>query len=227
MPPAVDSLERDADNDPEALIARELSLVSRPCLTMSFQAEGVALAHMVRKHAPNIPVLFIDTMHHFRETLAYGQWLAREWRLNLITLRTDSPSPGLWQASFDSCCHRHKVTPLFTALAAYDAWFAALRREQSVSRANLQTIETFQLPNGPALRKISPLAHWTTADVDEYLNAHAIPRLPLYDLGYTSIGCAPCTRPPVDPDAPRSGRWDGQKLECGIHIGAPEEGVAT
>jgi phosphoadenosine phosphosulfate reductase len=208
-------------SDPDALITQQLSLAARPCLTMSFQAECVALLHMVRKHAPDIPVLFLDTWHHFKETIAYGQRLATDWGLNLVTLRAASPSLGLWQSSFDACCHTHKVTPLFSALAAYDTWFVALRREQSASRASLEAVEIFQLPDGPALRKISPLAHWTTAEVDAYLNAHRIPRLPLYDLGYTSIGCAPCTRLSVDSHAPRSGRWNGLKLECGIHVGAP------
>ena len=67
-------------------------------------------------------------------------------------------------------------------------------------------------------RKVSPLAAWTTKDVWQYAKAHDIPLLPLYELGYTSIGCEPCTSLPLDPNNPRSGRWQGQKLECGIHI---------
>jgi phosphoadenosine phosphosulfate reductase len=70
------------------------------------------------------------------------------------------------------------------------------------------------------LRKISPLARWTTREVWEYAKRHDIPLLPLYDEGYTSIGCEPCTSLPSDPSNQRSGRWGGQKLECGIHIQA-------
>lgn len=205
---------------PEALIAGQLARALRPCLTMSFQSECVALAHMLKQQAPRIPVLFLDTWHHFPETLAFGRQLAADWNLNLITLRAADPSPGLWQASTDECCRRHKVTPLFSALEGYDTWFAALRREQSQSRAQLEAVESFQLPSGSVLQKVSPLASWTTRDVDEYLAGHHIPRLPLYDLGYTSIGCAPCTTPPIDPGDPRSGRWNGQKRECGIHVRA-------
>ena len=93
---------------------------------------------------------------------------------------------------------------------------------QSPSRANLQEVEEFRLPSGATLKKISPLARWTIGEVWEYAKANAIPLLPLYELGYTSIGCEPCTSLPLDPSNPRSGRWQGQKLECGIHIEAKD-----
>ena len=80
--------------------------------------------------------------------------------------------------------------------------------------------------SAPEIRKISPLARWSAADVADYTRRHAIPLLPLYELGYTSIGCEPCTSLPLDPNNPRSGRWQGQKLECGIHIQAGQAGAA-
>jgi phosphoadenosine phosphosulfate reductase len=140
--------------------------------------------------------------------------------MNLVNLRAAAPSPGLWQESTEKCCALHKVGPLFSALEAYDVWFTALRREQSPSRANLQEIEPFRLPSGKTILRVSPLAAWTARDVWGYAKEHEIPLLPLYAMGYTSIGCEPCTTPPLDPDNPRSGRWQGQKLECGIHIQA-------
>ena len=79
--------------------------------------------------------------------------------------------------------------------------------QQSPSRANLQEIEPFALPTGKVLRKISPLAQWTTKEVWDYAREHDIPLLPLYDRGYTSIGCEPCTTLPIDPGNERSGRW--------------------
>src|SRR5205814_5362968 len=151
---------------------------------------------------------------------AYRDEIARAWNLNLINLRAGEPSPGLWQTSTDACCARHKVGPLFSALEQYDVWFTGLRRQQSPSRANLAEVEPFRLPSGRAIRKVSALAAWTTKDVWQYAKAHEIPLLPLYEVGYTSIGCEPCTTVPLDPDNPRSGRWQGQKLECGIHIQA-------
>jgi phosphoadenosine phosphosulfate reductase len=199
-------------------IASHLAAAARPCVTTSFQADGVVLLHMIRKVAPEIPVLFLDTMHHFPETLAYRDELAERWGLNLVVLRAARPRPGLWQESTEACCARHKVEPLFAALEGYDTWFTSLRRQQSPTRATLAEVDTFSLPTGTVLRKVHPLARWSTKEVWAYAKAHDIPLLPLYEQGYTSIGCEPCTSLPLDPANPRSGRWQGQKLECGIHL---------
>ncbi len=201
-----------------ALVAAELDRAAAPCVTASFQAECVVLVHMLRAVRPRIPVLFLDTVHHFDETLRYRDEIADRWALNLVTLRAADPAPGLWRENTQACCARHKVEPLFAALAGYDAWFTGLRRDQSPSRAALAEVEPFTLAGGATLRKISPLARWTTADVWRYAKQHEIPLLPLYNAGYTSIGCAPCTTLPLQPGDERSGRWGGQKLECGIHI---------
>lgn len=200
------------------LIVRELAGARAPCVTSSFQAECVVLVHMIREHRPDIPVLFLDTVHHFPETYSYRDEIARRWNLNLVNLRAEEPSPGLWQRSTQECCARHKVGPLFAALESYDVWFTALRREQSPTRASLEQVEPFTLSTGKLLRKVSPLAAWTNRDVWAYAKAHGIPLLPLYDEGYTSIGCEPCTSLPIDASDLRSGRWGGQKRECGIHI---------
>ncbi len=207
--------------DPTKTIAAALGEAGTPCLTSSFQAECVVLTHMLIAARPDLPVLFLDTCHHFAETLAYKDEIAARWGLNLTTLRAAEPRVGLWQAeSTEACCARHKVQPLFSALEQYDVWFTALRRDQSASRASLQEIEPFRLPSGTIIRRVSPLAAWTARDVWAYAKQHEIPLLPLYDRGYTSIGCEPCTSLPLDPSNPRSGRWGGQKLECGIHIQA-------
>lgn len=205
-------------SDFRSFIAAQLSTAAAPCVTSSFQADCVVLLHMLRSRRPDIPVLFLDTVHHFAETYAYRDDLADRWRLNLVNLRAEEPAPGLWQQSTDACCARHKVGPLFAALEHYDTWFTGLRREQSPSRATLADVEPFRLPSGTVLRRVSPLAAWTTRDVWAYAKEHAIPLLPLYERGYTSIGCEPCTSLPLDPSNERSGRWGGRKLECGIHI---------
>jgi len=207
--------------DAHRLIAAQLADASSPCVTSSFQADCVVLLHLIREVRPDIPVLFLDTVHHFAETYEYRDRIAAAWNLRLVNLRAVEPQPGLWERDTHACCGRHKVEPLFSALSGYDVWFTGLRREQSPSRANLEETEPFTLPGGTVLRKVSPLAHWTTREVWAYARAHDIPLLPLYDAGYTSIGCQPCTTRPIDPSDPRSGRWQGQKLECGIHIGAP------
>jgi phosphoadenosine phosphosulfate reductase len=204
--------------DARTLIAEQLATAAAPCITSSFQAECVVLVHLVRELRPDIPVLFLDTVHHFEDTYRYRDEISGRWNLNLVNLRAEEPAPGLWREDTHACCARHKVGPLFAALAGYDVWFTALRRDQSPTRANLAEVEPFTLANGTVLRKVSPLAAWTTKDVWTYAKAHGIPLLPLYEQGYTSIGCEPCTSPPLDPDDPRSGRWGGAKRECGIHI---------
>jgi phosphoadenosine phosphosulfate reductase len=203
-----------------SVIAAQLASAAAPCVTSSFQADCVVLVHLLRSVRPDIPVLFLDTVHHFAETYDYKNELSERWGLNLVTLRAEEPAPGLWQQSTDACCARHKVAPLFAALARYDTWFTGLRREQSPSRASLTEVSPFTLPDGTVLRKVSPLAAWTTRDVWAYAKEHEIPLLPLYSLGYTSIGCEPCTSLPADSSNERSGRWGGRKLECGIHIQA-------
>ena len=209
------------------LIRTELAACDLACVTSSFQAECVALVHLVTREEPNIPVLFLDTGYHFAETYTYRDEISNRLSLNLVnlkaaqTVREQEAQFGLlYQTAPDRCCGLRKVEPLFAGLAGYDAWFTGLRRDQSPTRANLQPVEPFKLPAGKTLRKISPLAAWSTKDVWVYLKLHGIPVLPLYDRGYTSIGCQPCTAVPFDPANPRSGRWGGQKLECGIHIQA-------
>ncbi len=195
------------------------------CVTSSFQAECVALVHMLIARKPRIPVLFLDTGYHFAETYTYRDEIAAAWNLNLqileprLTVEQQESQFGiLYQDAPDRCCGMRKVEPLFQALEAYDSWFTGLRREQSKSRTELKPVDDFVLPGGKKLRKISPLASWSTRDVWDYLRSHGIPLLPLYQQGYTSVGCQPCTSLPADPDDPRSGRWGGKKLECGIHL---------
>lgn len=202
------------------VIASALASSQKPCITSSFQAECVVLTHMLLQERPDIPVLFLDTFHHFSQTLAYRDELTERWKLNLINLRAKEPQVGLWEReSTQACCARHKVEPLFSALADYDTWFTALRRDQSPSRASLKEVEPFQLPS-KVISRVAPIAGWHARDVWKYAKDRDIPLLSLYEVGYTSIGCEPCTTLPLDPNNPRSGRWQGEKLECGIHIQA-------
>src|SRR4029453_2146822 len=155
-----------------SLITDVLVGAAAPCITSSFQAECVVLTHMLLESTPDIPVLFLDTVHHFAATYAYRDEIADRWQLNLINLRAAEPQPGLWRESTDRCCALHKVGPLFAALEHYDVWFTALRREQSPSRANLQEVEPFRLPSGKTIQRVSPLASWTAKDVWAYARQH-------------------------------------------------------
>ena len=194
------------------------------CLTSSFQTEDMVALHMLRAHLPDVPVIFLETGYHFKELIAYRDRMAAEWKLNLInamprtTLAEHEAQHGLlYIVQPTECCAIRKVEPLMRSLEPFDWWFTGLRREQSPTRANLKKVEDHKLPTGKTMKKVSILADWTMAQVDAYAAAHGIPRLELYDRGYTSIGCEPCTAIPEAGADARSGRWGGKKLECGIH----------
>jgi phosphoadenosine phosphosulfate reductase len=209
-----------------ALVREQLqSHENDACVTSSFQAEDVVVLHLIKQVAPDIPVLFLDTGYHFQATYEYRDRISAEWRLNLHNIlpaqtvtEQEAEFGILNQTAPDRCCGLRKVGPLFAALEPYRIWFTGLRRQQAKTRANLQAVENFTLPTGKQLRKLSPLAEWHTRDVWQYAGRHNIPLLSLYDLGYSSIGCKPCTSLPASADDPRSGRWGGHKIECGIHI---------
>ncbi len=210
---------------PQNLIREILTQnAGRPCLTCSFQAEDMIVLDILRKVRPGIPVLFLDTGYHFKETYEYRDRMTREWSLNLVNLQPEltvahqeSQFGKLYTTHPDQCCKMRKVEPLLRALADYEIWFTGLRREQSPTRANLEQVERHTLPSGKVLLKVSPLAFWTWKEVWSYTRVNEIDYLPLYDQGYPSIGCEPCTALPQDAANLRSGRWGGQKLECGIH----------
>ncbi len=219
--PAVELEALSLDALIDRLLAENKGL---PCITCSFQAEDMIVVDLLRKRLPKIPVLFLDTGYHFSETYAYRDRMTKSWDLNLQNLAAKQ-SVAEQEAEFGilnqtdpgRCCQLRKVEPLFSALENYDIWFTGLRREQSPTRKNLKVVEHHQLPSGKMLLKVSPLAAWTMDQVWDYTNEHAIDHLPLYDFGYPSIGCEPCTAIPAAGADARSGRWGGRKLECGIH----------
>jgi phosphoadenosine phosphosulfate reductase len=197
---------------------------ARACLTSSFQAEDMAVAHLLRRRIPDVPVVFLETGYHFAATYEYRDRMTKAWSLNLVnaipeqTVAEQESAFGILHVSDPTkCCQLRKVEPLMRSLEPFDVWFTGLRREQSPTRKNLKKVELHRLPTGKTLWKVSLLADWNWQQVWDYSNANGIPHLPQYDEGYLSIGCEPCTALPADPNNPRSGRWGGNKLECGIH----------
>jgi phosphoadenosine phosphosulfate reductase len=196
----------------------------RPCITCSFQAEDMVVLDLLRRRVPDIAVLFLDTGYHFAETYAYRERMAAVWSLNLInllpatTVAEQEHAFGLLHAIDPTrCCQLRKVAPLMNALERFEVWFTGLRREQSPARANLKKIEEHRLPSGKQILKLNLLADWKWPRVLNYIEENRIEKLSLYEQGYLSIGCEPCTSLPTNAAAPRSGRWSGKKLECGIH----------
>src|SRR5437879_4558886 len=225
-------MELDRIADELEILAPEQALASvlsenqnaRFCLTSSFQAEDMVVAHIVRKRVPDLPVLFLDTGYHFPQTYEFRDRVTRQWSLNLVNVlpaqtveEQESAFGILYRSEPTQCCQLRKVEPLMRALEPFEVWFTGLRREQSPTRKHLKKVELHRLPTGKELWKVSLLADWNGAQVWNYTNSNGISHLPQYDEGYLSIGCQPCTAVPTDPNNPRSGRWGGTKLECGIH----------
>ncbi len=198
-------------------------LAGRLALVSSFGAESVVLLHLISVMAPATPVLFIDSMMLFPETLAYQQMLAQ--RLDLRDLRVirapqaaiaaADPEGRLHATDPDACCALRKTAPLAAALEGFDGWITGRKRFQGGARATLELFEA----DADGRLKVNPLAHWARSDIEDYIDNNRLPRHPLVARGYRSIGCAPCTGPVADGEDDRAGRWRGRgKTECGIHF---------
>jgi len=206
------------DAQPESIVAWTLENFPRKtALTVSFGGGGVVLAHIVSRVNQSVPVFFLDTGFHFPETLAFKERFVARYGLNLVELHPHTDPGPLYQTDPDRCCWIRKVEPLERALAGFNAWVSAVRRDQSETRAETEVLEYHELDGRPML-KAFPLAHWKREDVWRYIREHGIPSHPLLDQGYSSIGCWPCTRPTAPGEAERAGRWSGTgKTECGLH----------
>ena len=192
----------------------------------SFGAESVAMLALIADVNPDLPIIFLETGMHFPQTLDYKEELIE--RLGLTGVRDIPPSETerkildpkntLWKSDSDACCALRKVRPLEPALDGFDAWITGRKRFHGGARMSLPVFEYA----GDRF-KVNPLANWTPEDVNLLIEQRDLPRHPLVDQGYPSIGCWPCTRPSDNPDDPRAGRWVGQnKSECGLHIDKAE-----
>ncbi len=192
-------------------------------ITSSFQTQSVPLLHMVARLIPELPILFIDTGFHFPETLAYRHSLAEALNLKVIDVKPQwtreqfvAEHGELYKVDPDLCCRLNKVEPLEAALTNYKAWLTGIRRDQTKHRAHSCIVSWLPQLN---VYKVNPLANWTAVDVNAYIEKYDLPVHPLWEQGYRSIGCAPCTAPITAQQNERAGRWPGiEKSECGLHI---------
>ena len=195
----------------------------RLVMTSNFGVEGVVLMDHLMRVAPQIPVIYLNTGFQFPATNEVKERLRDRYKFNLIEARAllsveeqaKIYGERLYETNSDLCCRIRKVEPLQRALAGFDGWLAALRRDQSPTRAGIKVVEWNERHQ---LAKIHPLARWTRSEIWNYIVKNDLPYNRLYDDGYTSIGCWPCTRQVVAGEHERSGRWAGsRKPECGIH----------
>jgi phosphoadenosine phosphosulfate reductase len=188
----------------------------------SSMADGL-LAHLAGRAVPGIHVIFLDTGYHFAETIGTRDWIAGVLPVTVVDVQPEQSiaeqdgefGPRLHERDPDLCCALRKVQPLAATLSRYVAWGSGVRRDESATRRDTKIVD-WDAKRG--MIKINPLAAWTDADVEAYLAEYRVPVNPLRELGFASIGCAPCTRAVGPGEDPRAGRWAGlNKTECGIH----------
>jgi phosphoadenosine phosphosulfate reductase len=193
----------------------------RIAVVSSFGTESAVLLDLVAQVDPTTPVLFVDTLKMFPETLAYRELLGQ--RLGLTGMRRSEPDAALlvqkddkglrWSYDPDGCCEIRKIAPLARALEGFEVWISGRKGFQAKTRANLPF---FEIDEGRL--KVNPLSGWQKADIEARFAERDLPRHPLEAEGYLSIGCAPCTSIVQPGEDLRAGRWRGwDKVECGIH----------
>lgn len=219
-----DALEARFAGVDAATMLRELfaeGALGRVAVVSSFGTESAVLLHLVAEADRTIPVIFVDTLKMFSETLDYRDTLRSH--LDLANTSVVTPDPAMldakdesglrWSYDPDGCCAIRKVEPLARAKRGLDAWISGRKAFQSVTRQNLPR---FEVEDGRL--KINPLGDWTKEDLEAYFEEHGLPRHPLEAQGYLSVGCQPCTSPVRPGEDARAGRWRGwDKTECGIH----------
>jgi phosphoadenosine phosphosulfate reductase len=203
---------------------------SQAALCTSFQADGMAILDMAWRIDPTVRVFTIDTGRLPQETYAFLDCVRDHYNLAIEVYCPEASEmesivrqhgANLFYREVNLrllCCQVRKVLPLRRVLSALGAWVTGLRRDQSSTRATINKIE-FDHEHGGII-KVNPLANWTDADVRKYIHRYNVPSHPLYEQGYTSIGCAPCTRATALGEDPRAGRWWWEKgaiKECGMH----------
>ena len=197
-----------------------------PRLTMAtaFGAEGCCLIHMLAEIEPSVHIFNLETGYQFPETLELRDRIKERYGIDVVLVRPDTTvaeyealhDGPLYATRPDQCCHDRKIIPLRRAIAGYEAWISAIRRDQTVHRAAAGVV---QWDAKFDLVKVNPLLHWSKRDVWDFIVKQDVPYNPLHDEAYPSIGCWPCTRPVREGEDERAGRWSGtQKKECGLHI---------
>ncbi|MEE4178121.1 MAG: phosphoadenylyl-sulfate reductase [Bacteroides sp.] len=202
-------------------IEHYLELGKRLFSTSSFQTHSVVLLHILSRIDRSIPVYFINTGYHFPETILYKEEVAAAFGLRVIDLfplvpkimQRNREGTLLFTSDPDYCCYLNKVQPVEGLLELYDVWINGVRADQNSHRQQMQE----ELMVQKNTLRYHPVLHWTRDMVEEYIERFGLPRHPLEEKGYTSIGCEPCTRPAEKGDG-RGGRWFGQKkTECGLN----------
>lgn len=219
------------ETDPASILARGLEAARGPvALACSFGVEDVVLIDFISFLKLPIRIFAIDTgrlneeTYQVAETVSQRYGVEVDWyfpeRAEVERLEREKGMFSFRESleNRKECCQIRKVEPLKRALRGLAGWVTGLRREQNVTRANLEPLETDTVHGG--ILKINPLVHWTDKEVWDYALRRRVPINVLHQKGYPSIGCASCTRPIAPGEHPRAGRWwweDPEHKECGLH----------
>ncbi|MCC5657378.1 phosphoadenosine phosphosulfate reductase [Nostoc sp. XA010] len=196
--------------------------------TSAFNVDDMIITHILYSELKHpVPVIFLDTLHHFPESLELVAKAIQIYNLDLQTFKTPDVDTReafeakygdkLWDKDIAQFHHITKIEPLLRGLDELNsvAWITGRRRDQAVTRANMPI---FELDNKGRL-KVNPIATWTRKDSWVYVAEHGVIYNPLHDKGYPSIGDEPITTKVGEGEDERAGRWRGSdKTECGIHI---------
>ena len=223
---------QNAEKSPEEIVkyAVEALGTARITLASSLSIEDQVLTDILLKTAPGARVFFIDTGRHFQKTYDLMEQTMNRYNFNFEVYAPDTGEleaavagygPNFFYESVElrkKCCEIRKIGPLKRVLRTVDGWICGLRRDQSMTR---QDIQIFEWDSNHSICKINPIAFWTEEQVWEYIKEHNVPYSNLYSKGFRSIGCEPCTRAVNPGEDIRSGRWwweDPDKKECGLHL---------
>jgi thioredoxin-dependent adenylylsulfate APS reductase len=216
--------------EPEAVLRWAFDTFPRVAIVASFQAESSVIIDLASKIRPHLQVVTLDTGRLPQETHDMIDRVRERYRIEIQVVQPDpeevrelvaAHGTNLFYRSPDLrrlCCGVRKSRPLDRALRGYDAWVTGVRREQATTRSQTQIVAVDSEHGGIA--KIAPLAGWSKAQVWDYIREHDLPYHSLYDQGYTSIGCQPCTRATAAGEDERAGRWwweQNEVKECGLH----------
>ena len=229
----VEELNRDfKDRSPQEVLEWAVeTLHPRLALASSFQSQGVVLIDMLMQVSREARIFTLDTGRLNQETYDVMDRIRTRYNNRIEVLFPDKDEVqkmvtergmNLFYKSKENrflCCEVRKVNPLKKFLTGLDGWVTSIRRDQTENRTNASKFEIDELHGG--ILKINPLVDWSSKEVWDYINEHQVPYNKLHDLGYPSIGCAPCTRAIKPGEDPRAGRWwwesDSDK-ECGLHV---------
>ena len=200
----------------------------RLALSSSFQMEESVLIHLMAESGYPIHVFGIDTGYLHAETIQTAEALEKRYKFKTTWFKPDPEEVksmintqgvnSFYLYGHENCCRICKVNPLQNALEHLNGWITGLRKEQNPnSRSEFKSVERNQPREG--ITKFNPLIDWTKDQVWDFIHENQIPYNRLYDLGYKSIGCAPCTKPVLPFEDDRAGRWWWEnKKECGLHL---------